>query len=144
MTQISRFKVNADVLEKLNDLLFELLSNKSKDAFQIVLRDLISPTEKVMIAKRIGVIYLLEKNIDQRTITSIMKVSLATVSRYALLIRSSRTIPNALEKLITKERTRLLVSQLFELLFPPGTMHTNWKSSWKLRAEIERKKRRGF
>lgn len=44
------------------------------------LDDLLSPTEKVMLGKRLAIAILLDKGYDQRTIHNIMKVSVTTVN----------------------------------------------------------------
>mgnify|MGYP001580136124 CR=1 FL=1 len=144
MTQISRFKLKEETLEKLYSLMFEVLGKKSKNEFLLIMNDLVSPTEKIMISKRIAVIYLLTKNIDQRTIAHTMKVSLSTISKYALLVKVSNVLPNALSNLIRNEGIRLLISEIFVTLFPPGTPNSSWGATWELKKEIGRKKSRGF
>lgn len=45
-----------------------------------LLNDLLTPTEKIMLGKRLAIAFLLEKGYDQRTIHSIMNVSVSTVN----------------------------------------------------------------
>ena len=144
MTQISRFKLKEETLEKLYSLMFEVLGKKSKKEFLLIMNDLVSPTEKIMIAKRIAVIYLLTKKIDQQIISRTVKVSLSTVSKFSLLTKLSNVIPNALAALISHEEIRLFIDEIFVSLFPPGTIHTDWKGTWELKKEIRRKQTQGF
>ncbi len=47
---------------------------------QELLDDLLSPTEKIMLGKRMAIAYLLDKGYDQRRIHSILHVSVTTVN----------------------------------------------------------------
>lgn len=144
MTQISRFKLKEETLEKLYSLMFEVLGKKSKKEFLLIMNDLVSPAEKIMIAKRIAVIYLLTKKVDQQIISRTVKVSLSTVSKFSLLTKLSNVIPNALAVLIAHEEIRLFIDEIFVSMFPPGTINTNWKGAWELKKEVRRKQTQGF
>jgi len=81
MARISKRKLDDKILEKIFDLFFEIVGKKSsKEDFKNTIVDLLSPIERVMIAKRVAIIYLLMKKINQRSISQALKVSNATVS----------------------------------------------------------------
>ena len=64
MTRISQFKVDDDVLEKVFSLFFEVISkDKDEEEFQNIIHDLLSPAERIMIAKRVAIFYMLMKNL---------------------------------------------------------------------------------
>lgn len=68
--------------EQMNSLFWRVLADlHSEDDIHDLLDDLLTPTEKVMLGKRLAIAFLLEKGYDQRTIHSIMKVSVSTVSQ---------------------------------------------------------------
>ena len=65
MTRISKHPLSERVYEKLFILLFEVMAKKTnKDDFNKVLFELLSPVERIMIAKRVIIIFLLMKKID--------------------------------------------------------------------------------
>ncbi|MBI4009089.1 hypothetical protein HY357_02555 [Candidatus Roizmanbacteria bacterium] len=145
MARISRFKLKDHVLEKLFTLFFEVVGKKySKDEFQKVIRDLLSPVERVMIAKRIAIVYLLLKGIDYKIICDVLKVSSATISRYNLLLEKSDGLVPSFKVIISSDKVKLFLEELFNTLFPPGAYGVNWKTAWQRKFELERKKIEGI
>lgn len=105
MARISRFRLANDVLNKIFDLFFEVLGkNKSRGEFKKVIVGLFSSTERIMIAKRVAIIYLLLKNINQRTICQVLKVSSGTVVKYSLILEKSQGVSLAFLRLMRNER----------------------------------------
>ncbi|PJC82515.1 hypothetical protein CO006_03215, partial [Candidatus Roizmanbacteria bacterium CG_4_8_14_3_um_filter_35_14] len=111
MPMISRNKVDDEVLEKLFSLFFEVVGKReNKEEFQRLINDVFSSTERIMVAKRIAIIYLLTKNIDYRIICEVLKVSASTVFKFRLLTEESKGIVPILKKILRGEK----ISQFFE------------------------------
>ncbi len=145
MARISRFRLKADVLEKLFTLFFEVVGKKrNKNEFQKIIKDLLSPVERVMIAKRIAIIYLLLKGINYMVICDVLKVSSATVSRYNLLLERSEGLVPAFKGIIVSDKIALFLGEFLDALIPPGTYGTNWKSAWQRKFDIQREKNQGI
>ena len=145
MTRISRYKLKDYVYEKMFVLLFEVVSNsRDKKIFNQLIKDLLSPTERIMIAKRVVLVYLLLQEIDYRMICDVLKVSNTTVSKFKLLMEKSEGIVPILTKTIRNERVQLFMVELIDVLRPPGTYGTNWKNAWRRKFEINRKKEEGL
>ncbi len=143
MTRISKYRVEGRVLKKLYFLMFEIISNMDEEErFTGIMNELLSLTEKIMIAKRVAIIYLLMKNVDYLVISDVLKVSSTTIAKFHSIMNKGKEIKNILEGLIGNEK----IKDFFEELFfrEPGTYGTNWKSAWHKKFEIERKKLRGI
>ncbi|PJA55871.1 hypothetical protein CO165_01260 [Candidatus Roizmanbacteria bacterium CG_4_9_14_3_um_filter_33_18] len=143
MTRISKYRVEDKVLKKLYILMFEIVSNMDEEErFTGIINELLSPTEKIMITKRVAIIYLLMKNIDYLVISDVLKVSSRTIAKFHSMMIEGKEIKNILEGPIGNEK----IKDFFEELFfrEPGTYGTNWKSAWRQKFEIERKKQRGI
>lgn len=143
MTRISKYSLENRVLEKLYFLMFEIISNMDEEErFTGIVNELLSSTEKIMIAKRVAIIYLLMKKIDYFMISDVLKVSSTTIAKFHSIIKKGNEIKNILEGIIGNEK----IKDFFEELFfrEPGTYRTNWKSAWQQKFEIERKKLRGI
>jgi len=143
MTRISKYRVEDKVLKKLYFLMFEIISNMDEEErFTGIMNELLSPTEKIMIVKRIAIIYLLMKNINYLIISDVLKVSSRTIAKFHSIILEGKEIKNILEGLIGNEK----IKDFFEELFfrEPGTYGVNWKSAWRQKFEIENKKLRGI
>lgn len=69
VAQISKRKVDDKVLDKTFRLFFEIVGNrKNRNEFFLVSSELLSPTERIMLGKRIAIVYLLLKDIDKAVI----------------------------------------------------------------------------
>lgn len=145
MTRISRFKLSNQVYDKLFQLFFEVVTrHKNREEFNKILIDLLSPVERIMIAKRIVIIYLLMKEIDYRTICQVLKVSNGTVSKFKLIMEKSEGIVPRLKHILREERVFLFIKELINDLFPPGKFGVNWKSAWERKFDLDREKNEGI
>jgi uncharacterized protein YerC len=81
MTQISRVPLSKNLEEQMFTLFRRVLAElHSESDIADFLDDLLSPTEKIMLGKRLAIAFLLEKGYDQRAIHTILKVSTSTVN----------------------------------------------------------------
>ena len=145
MVRNSRFELKNEVLEKLFGLFFEVVGKKDdKLEFKKIINDLLTPAERLMIAKRIAIIYLLLKKINYKDICLALKVSAATVAKFKLLMENSQGIVQAFGGLILKDKIVIFMEDVFNTLFPPGGYGVNWKTAWQRKFELERKKTLGL
>lgn len=145
MVRLSRFKLNDEQLEKLFSLFFQIVGrNKNKTEFQKIITDVLSPTERIMIAKRIAIMYLLMKQIDHRTICFVLKVSTATVAKFALIIEKSVGVVPLFKKMLMNEKIVDFFQDVFNSFFAPGVPGVNWKAAWERKIDRERKKAFGI
>lgn len=143
--RLSRFKLSEDKLEKLFTLFFEVVGkNKNKEEFKKIIADVLSPQERIMIAKRVAIMYLLRKGIDYQTICYALKVSAATVAKFSLLTEKSRGVVPVFEKILRNERIRDFFEDLFNDFFAPGVPGIDWRAAWERKIERERKKAFGI
>src|SRR3972149_7904086 len=142
MVQVSKHKLREETLEKLFNLFLEVfLSQHYHTEMQNVVSDIFSPIERLVIAKRIAIVYLLLKNIDHRTICTVLKVSNATVSKFSLLSEKSVGLPNVLKKMIRNDKLKLFLENLYASFFAvPGQYGNNWKVSREWKKGRERRK----
>jgi len=118
MPPISRFIVRDEILEKLFKLFFEVVGNAdNRNEFELVLSDILSSVERIMIAKRIAIIYLLMKNIDYLTICHVLKVSLSTVAKYSILSEKSQGVIPILKKIVKDEKTGQFLEETLLTLY---------------------------
>jgi len=145
MVRISRFKLREEVLEKLFDLFFEVVGKKgNREEFREVIVDLLSPVERIMLAKRIAIIYLLLKEIDYYSICKVLKVSPSTVAKFSLLMEKSQGVVPTFKKIVTKEKVGEFLEEVFNALFPPGVPGINWKAAWERKIDLKRRKAFGI
>jgi len=82
MTQVSKYPLPEALEKQMFNLFFRALADlRLPSDIKDFLDDLLSPTEKTMLAKRLAIALLLAKDYDQRSIKQTLKVSLTTVSK---------------------------------------------------------------
>ncbi len=82
MAQVSKKALTQDIEEAVSDLFLKSLTelnDRTETAF--LMQDLLTPTEKSIISKRLAVAFMLRKKFDQRTIAKVLSVSTPTVWR---------------------------------------------------------------
>ena len=131
--------------EKISHILFAVIrKGNNKEVFNNIFNDLFTPAERIMILKRVTIMYLLVKNIDYTIICKILRVSNTTVSKLKLLLEKSNGLAPILRNMIKSEDLDIFIEKLFLELFPPGTYGTNWKSAWRRKIQLNRKIAKGL
>jgi len=145
MIRISYFKIKEEDYNKIFTIFYKIIGvTEDRDEFSRILIDLLTPAERIMLIKRIAVIYLLLKDIHYLTICKVLKVSNGTVSKYKLLMEDSKGIVPVIKKMIKNEKIWLFFEEIFSQIFYPGKYGIDWKSAWKLQIDLENKKYRGL
>lgn len=143
MVNISKRPVDEKKLFKLYQLFFEVINNVGdKDEFLELIQDILTPVEQIMIAKRIAIIYLLTKHVEQVVIAEHIKVSRATVGKFNLLFYKKKT---RLIKIIETFLKNKKIGHFFEDLFAdvfihPGIYIGHHKLNWEHKKSQEERK----
>ena len=145
MIRISYLKIRGEDYEKIFSIFYKVLGEtENKNEFNKILFDLLTPAERIMLIKRIAIIYLLMKEIHYQTVCEVLKVSNTTVSKYKLLMERSEGIVPALKSMVKQEKVWLFFEDIFSQIFYPGRPGINWKAAWEAKINLERKKERGL
>jgi len=134
MVHLSRFPVDNKKLVKVFNLLFEIINHTNgQNEFFILIKDIISPSEQIMIAKRIAIIYLLMKRVNSGDIAEYLKVSRSTISKFSLLFYEKDTVLiTTIKQLLKKENISNFFDDLFSDLFiQPGIKIGHWQQHWE-------------
>ncbi len=139
MVNISKRPVDEEKLFKLYQLFFEVVNNAGdKDEFMELIQDILTPVEQIMIAKRIAIIYLLIKNVEQVEIAQHIKVSRATVGKFNLLFYKKKTrLITVIESFLKSEK----ISHFFENLFADLFTHVGYYHDRDLEWQREKRKK---
>jgi uncharacterized protein YerC len=123
-----------------------LTSLSSPSAVSSFIEDLLSPTEQIMLGKRLAIAYMLKKGYTHREIVNTLKVGLATVNKVSLTLKLNG---NGYESVIGHMLKVQKISDFFlkldekidQILPPKGS---SWSAHYH-RANAERiKKKRAF
>lgn len=133
MTQVSRRFLKRETEEKINNLFWESISLcPNKTSVAEFLDDLLSPTEKVMLSKRLTIAYLLLKGYPYDVINSTLKVSDPTIGKISLLLKlKGKGLRKALERAHKRKLWRDFFEELADAaldIFGKGK-GGNWKAA---------------
>ena len=130
MARISKKLVSEKLLTKIYKLFYEVFSRyEGQEDFLLIIDDILSPTEKIMLAKRLAIIYLLIKKVDYRDIADTLKVSTATILFYATTYykRSSRVV-NIINGMLKNEKVLNFLDDFFaNFMIHPGVYIGHWQ-----------------
>ncbi len=145
MVRISPYKIKPEAYVKVFAVFYEVVGkDRDREEFNNIFHELLSPAERIMIVKRIAVIYLLMKKIDYRNICEVLRVSNSTVSKFRVLMEDSQGIVPALKGIVGTEKVSLVFEELFSEIFAPGVYGINWSAAWQRKRNLQRKKEQGI
>ncbi len=141
MSQVSKNKLNNKVYEKIFSLFPNFLYRMTSRGKQSELIDsFFTRTEKIVLAKRVAIAFMLVKGYDYRQISSKIKVSTSTIIKVADSLRSHpSSIKKELELIASEDSFKEFLNSIgYQLakLLPPKS--GNW-SSWRGRIEKDRR-----
>lgn len=142
MVNISNRKLSEELLNKINKLFFEIFKKfETNHSFSTLMNDFFTPKERILLAKRIAIIYLLIKKIEQKNIANFLKVSTSTVCKYSILLESKKSeMVEIIKAIIKKEKTFDFIDNLLaDFFIRPGFQIGHWDSYWQHKRKKERK-----
>lgn len=148
MSQVSNYPLNKEIEERMFGIFWQTLAqlNTTSSVYKF-LNDLLTSTEKIMLAKRLSIALLLIKGYDYRTISKSLRVSTATIMLInAWLKTGGEGYKMVIKKILQEEKTEDFWDNFEEKmsnLLPPRR-GTNWSEvrsqQWQKRLSRRRKR----
>ncbi|EKD67921.1 MAG: hypothetical protein ACD_48C00152G0007 [uncultured bacterium] len=142
MSQISRRQLNSRVQERIYEIFVDVVreANTSSEVHTL-LEDFLTPTERVMLPKRLCIAYLLLKKYNQRAISSYLKVSFTTINRVSTaLTTGGQGYTLMLTRLQKREKIDAILKQIEEGIVSTLASIGGPTHVWKGLQSIQRKK----
>ena len=118
MPEVSRRKLPREIEEKIKASFYEAISVvKGDKESELFLRDLLTPTERVMIPKRLAIAILLSKGWTNSMICSRLNVTNSTVASVVRTFEASEGFKTVIDKLQKNEAWRSLWQDIESLLY---------------------------
>lgn len=143
MAQVSRYPLSPKVYERIFEILFEsILKIKNKKEAEDFLGEFLSPTEKIMLAKRISIAVLLAKDYDYRAIIKTLHVSFPTIAGVSASVKyASGGYRRVVEKLLKDEKVKDIFLGIVEGIATVGAVGGKGSGDWwQLKRSIQKKK----
>ena len=144
MSQVSRYPIPKDVYDRIIDLFLGLFSSlnskrKASDFFD----EFLTPTERIMMAKRVAIGMLLAKKYSYRKISEVLRVSKSTIGVVSSHYRYGNTLKKAIAHLMANEGIEKLLLEFAEMITSAGTFGRKGASGWKyLNIEVKKQIRK--
>ncbi len=149
MAQVSKYPISKVVADRIFEVFIKtLIGIKEKKEADDFIYDLFSPTEKIMLSKRIAIAFLLLKGYQYREISKILRVSLTTIGAVSLSIKHGRgSYERVLTKITRDEDLEEFFSKVVEKLLSTPASLERGRGVWRylrdeVRKDTERKKKR--
>ena len=144
MAQVSKYPIAQDVYKRIFEILFgtivDMRTSKEVESF---FNDFLSPTEKIMLAKRLSIAVLLGKGYTYQDIKKILRVSQTTVASVNIALKFvGQGYKKVVAKIIAGEKRDEFWQKLDDLLsetIPPKGR--NWYY-WRKERENEKWRRK--
>lgn len=132
MTQVSKYLLPKDVY----DYVFEIFLNtlvqiRTKKKASEFLDEFLTPTEKIMLAKRLAIGILIAKKCDYREISRTLKVSTATVGNFSSLYKYGKSYKNIVNILLKGEEAKKFWREFGENMASIADIGGAKASGWK-------------
>ena len=86
MPHISKQKLSREIVHEMSTVLDSVLVEAGERTRKRMYHTLLTKTERLMLAKRLMLLYLIKKEVSGYRISSLLGISQTTVSRYALKV----------------------------------------------------------
>ncbi|EKE15283.1 MAG: hypothetical protein ACD_12C00092G0001 [uncultured bacterium] len=142
MPQISKRDLPKDKLNKAFDLFFDLIVNiNNKNQAETLLQELLTPTEKIMIAKRIACFYLFTKDVPSSQIGQLIKLSQSTICHFKYLFNNSHEIKKFFSKRINDEQIKLFLKDILVDFIGSTRKGSDWSFNKKIYYQHQRERK---
>ena len=142
MAQISKRNIDKALLLRINEILYDLFLNMTdKQEIESVLNELLTYTEKTMIAKRVACFYLLIKKVPIYEIEDTLKISTSTATYFKHYLDRSIVIKDYFSNNLKNEKFKHLIEDIFVDIFY-GTLKkgSNWLEDKRVFYQHQRKR----
>jgi len=143
MPQVSKYPMKQEVSHRIFDLFLKTLSKlRSKNEIDLFLSELLTPTERIMLAKRVSVAFLLDKGYDYRQISYLLKVSTSTIGIIARDFKGSKGFKSKVKEVVREDKESEFWMKLGEDVTGTLASAGTKAGSWRYLHDKAKKKRR--
>ncbi len=146
MTQVSKRLLNKNIEARVYKIFSSTIRKLQKDdEVENFLDDLLSPTEKLMLSKRLAIAILLLRQWRYQDISDILKVTFTTIAKVQMWLKSQgKGFNKALEMLEKEEKVEKLIDGIEELWLTLEGPRLYGSVAFKRRQETGKKNHRRF
>lgn len=129
MSQVSKFPIHRDVEKRMFEIFKSSISDlRNSEDIDDFLEDVLSPSEKIMLAKRLAIAVLLAKGYIYPSIAKILRVTPTTISTVSLRLKySGRGYKRIVNKILSSEKKDEFWNEVEDILANiPNSKGSSW------------------
>lgn len=145
MAQISKYPIRKEIADRIFEIFLKTLVNiKDKEEARQLVSDLLTPTERIMLAKRLSIAFLLGKDYHYRRIKELLRVSSPTIAAVSLARQyGSKGYKRLIDKISKEESIDKFLKEAATKLVSFPAMSGKGSGVWRyLKGELEEEKRK--
>lgn len=142
MAQISKYPISKSVYERIFDLMLQTFSkfNTKKEVSDFI-AEFLTPTERIMLSKRLAISLLLAKNYSYEEISQTLKVSKGTIGSVSSQYKYGSSLRNIINQLLKTEGIEDFWLEIADMFTSIGSIGSKGTKGWRyLNAEIKKKR----
>lgn len=125
MTKVSKYLLSKEVEKRMFEVFWKSIADLSNPAeVEAFFKELLSPVEQIMLAKRLSISILLSKKYSYEEIIDILKVSPVTIGIVSRWFKTGgKAFQRSIDKLLIQEKQEEFwdnLEQFFSDIIPPG------------------------
>jgi uncharacterized protein YerC len=142
MSQVSRYPIEKDVFNEIFDTFLQTVANlNTKSSVSEFFEEFLTPTEKIMFAKRLAVGLLIAEGYDYKEIISLLKLSTGTVSIASSSYRYGEGYRKVINKIKSDKEILEFLREIGEKISSLGTFGGKGSATWReINMTLKRKK----
>lgn len=147
MTQISRYPIHKDVEKRMFELFLTAIESlNNKQDIEEFIDDFLSPVEKIMLAKRLSIAVLLNKDYKYKSISKILRVTPSTIASVSLQLKySGKGYQKFVEKVAKNEKISAFWQKIEDILSHiPASKGSDWKYHRSKYEKSKQNKKKAF
>lgn len=141
MAQVSRYPISKSVYQRCWEVFAKILINiKNPTNAEQIINDLLTPSEKIVLVKRLSIAFLLSQNCTYEEIRDILKVSFPTI---ALVNKSFRYggggYKKAMDQILSDEKLKEFFNQAAQKFVEIPSKSGMGSGTWRyLKQELQK------
>lgn len=143
MAQVSKYPVSKEVYTRILDIFAKtVVSCKRKDQATLFLEEFFTPTEQIMLTKRLAIAFLLLKKYNYLEISKVLHVSTSTIRNVSISLKTKSYLLKKVKKILKDEEIEKFLTELGEKILKLLASGGSKSGAWKyLDQELESKRK---
>lgn len=145
MAQVSKYPISKEIYDRIFEIFLQtLIRIRDKAEAEEFTGSLLSPVERIMLAKRLAIAFLLEKGYEYRQIQKTLRVSLPTIASVSFVRQyGGEGYKKVIKKIIQEEKLSDLLERAVLKLLEFPAKGTKGSGVWRyLKQEVENERKR--